>query len=137
MPGVVSSGALLMHGDGGVLCSSATIPWAEAKEMANSNWGIIRKSARRVDVLLNIMYAQQKSQARLAGRTKIRIQKHPAVVQPAVFAHWNGLTDRAPEEDHPEDDAENNQAKPDEDPPIIGDAQHFASKDATTFASPN
>src|SRR4030043_773850 len=57
MPWVVSSGALLMHGDGGVLCSSATIPWAEAKEMANSKWGIIRKSARRVDVLFNIVNA--------------------------------------------------------------------------------
>jgi hypothetical protein len=83
------------------------------------------------------MYAQQKSQARLAGRTKIRIQKHPAVVQPAVVAHWHGLADRAPEEDHPEDKAENKQAKTDEDPPIVRDAEHFANKDATTFASPN
>jgi hypothetical protein len=55
MPGVVSSGALLMHGDGGVLCISSTIPWAEAKEMASFKWSIIRKSARRIDVLLSIV----------------------------------------------------------------------------------
>ena len=79
-------------------------------------------------------------QACPTGWTKIRIQKHPAVVQPTVVAHGQGLADRAPEDHHPENEAEKKQAKSDEDPPVIGHAKEFASKGArtaTTSTSPS